>query len=155
MVNVNANMTNINANQSMGTQYMYFFIMFVFLFRIFYKYIKLYKLKKGFKNDFDNNKTFKKYMKNSDDVQSKFREDKLKEKKNFYWYLGRIIFIDIMFIILQIKYPIIFSWVDIIIILTLFTAFYKYLFVFHADKKIFNDNWENKKEEEFIKELTQ
>ncbi|MDR3291347.1 MAG: 2TM domain-containing protein [Methanobrevibacter sp.] len=140
--------------QILMNQYIYFGVVIIFLLRIVYRYTKLYRLKKGFKNK-NNNKRLEKYMKNNDldDIQSKFKEDDLKEKKKFYKYLIRTIIINILLIILKFKYPTTFQWVDLIILLTIVTTIYKYLFVFHVDKKLFSDNWENKKKEEFIRFL--
>lgn len=140
--------------QILMNQYIYFGVVIIFLLRIVYRYTKLYRLKKGFKNK-NNNKRLEKYMKNNDldDIQSKFKEDDLKEKKKFYKYLIRTIIINILLIILKFKYPTTFQWVDLIILLTIVTTIYKYLFVFHVDKKLFSDNWENKKKGDFIRFL--
>ncbi|MDR1819641.1 MAG: 2TM domain-containing protein [Methanobrevibacter sp.] len=141
--------------QMMMSQYIYFYVLIIFFLRIVYMYIKLYKLKKGLKNEDDNKKTLKKYMKNHDlnDVHSKFKKDEIKEKKKFYRFLIRIIAINILLIILKIKYPNTFQWVDLIIILTMVILIYRYLFVFHVDKKLFTDDWTNKKMNEFIEYL--
>lgn len=70
-------------------------------------------------------------------------------------YLIRIVGVDALLIMLRFKYPVTFSIVDIIIPLTITIVIYRYLFVFHLDRKLFTDNWENKKMDEFIRELKQ
>ncbi|MDR3222303.1 MAG: 2TM domain-containing protein [Methanobrevibacter sp.] len=139
--------------QLMITQYIYFGVVIIFLLRIAYKYLNYTGLKKGFKNKKDN-KRLEKYMKNndSDDIPSKFKEDDLKEKKKFYKYIFRAIIIIALLIILNFLYPTRFQWEVVIILLTIIVI-YRYLVVFHLDKKLFSDNWENKKKEEFIRFL--
>ncbi|GAA5819674.1 MAG: 2TM domain-containing protein [Methanobrevibacter sp. CfCl-M3] len=155
--NVGSNMpyTVDPSTQMMMNQYIYFYVLIIFFLRIVYRYIKLHKLKKGLKNKNEDNKTLKKYMKNHDlnDIQSKFKKDEMKEKKKFYRFLIRIITVNILLIILKIRYPDTFQWVDLIIILTVVILIYRYLFVFHIDKKLFTDDWTNKKMDEFIEEL--
>ncbi|MDR2829525.1 MAG: hypothetical protein LBB45_00515 [Methanobrevibacter sp.] len=160
MGNINSfNMSSVvnPATQTLITQYIYYYIAIIFLIRIVYKYIKLHRLKKGFKNKTNDNKTLKKYMKNNDldDVHSKFKEDQIKERKKFNIYLIRIVGLDALLIILRFKYPNTFSIADIIIPLTVAIIIYRYLFVFHLDKKLFTDIWENNKMDKFIIELKQ
>ncbi|MDR2873970.1 MAG: 2TM domain-containing protein [Methanobrevibacter sp.] len=136
------------------------YIMIVFLVIILYRYIKLYNLKKKFKNAEIGDEKLKKYMKKDEipsitDVHTKFDEDKVKAKNKFYKLLLRVIAIDIILIILQQQHPSNFQWIDIIIIFTALTTFYRYLFIFHVDEKIFSAQWENEKMNKFIKELNE
>ncbi|MDR2623284.1 MAG: hypothetical protein LBC39_01750 [Methanobrevibacter sp.] len=143
------------STQILINQYVYFYVVAIFLLRIVYKYVKLYRLKKGFKNKNNDDKTLKKYMNDNDldDLHSKFKEDKIKERKKFYRYSIRIVALDVLLIMLRFKYPATFSIADIIIPLTMVIIVYRYLFVFHVDKKLFTDNWESNKRDGFIKEL--
>lgn len=66
MGNINTfNMSSVvdPATQTLINRYIYYYVAIIFLIRIVYKYIKLHKLKKGFKNKTNDNKTFKKYEK--------------------------------------------------------------------------------------------
>jgi len=85
-----------------------------------------------------------------EEVYQKFHEDKNKERRKFYFLVARV-FIIILF--LYYFYSNFFNNTtifELVLIFSILTLIYRYLIVFHADKKLFDKNWENKKIKEFI-----
>jgi len=127
----------------------------IFLLFIGFRYLKLYMLKRSFKNEESAVKRLKKYMKTdeipkNEDIDAKFNEDKNKDKKRFYILVIRVIALNIL---LYYIYSTFFSYMpffELIIAFSILTLSYRYLIVFHADKKLLDKNWENKKIEEYI-----
>lgn len=86
----------------------------------------------------------------NEDVEAKFHEDKNKEKRRFYILIFRVILLNIL---LYYIYSTFFSnaaLFEIILAFSVLTLIYRYLIVFHADKKLLGKDWENKKIEEYI-----
>ena len=131
------------------------YIAVIFLLSLGYKYLKLYLLKRSFENEKYGIKKLKKYMKtdeisSKEEVYQKFHEDKNKERRKFYFLVARV-FIIILF--LYYFYSNFFNNTtifELVLIFSILTLIYRYLIVFHADKKLFDKNWENKKIKEFI-----
>ena len=132
------------------------YIAVIFLLSLGYKYLKLYLLKRSFKNEESGIKKLKKYMKtdeipSKEEVYQKFDEDKNKERRKFYFLVARVF---MLIIILYYIYSNFFNNTTIFelaLAFSILTLIYRYLIVFHADKKLFDKDWENKKIEEFIR----
>lgn len=120
-----------------------------------FRYFKLYLLKRSFNNEESGIKKLKKYMKtneipSNEEIDARFHEDKNKEKKRFYILVVRVIILNI---ILYYIYSNFFNnsfFFEIILAFSVLTLIYRYLIVFHADKKLFNNEWKNNKIEEYI-----
>jgi len=86
-----------------------------------------------------------------EEVYQKFDEDKNKERRKFYFLVARVF---MLIIILYYIYSNFFNNTTIFelaLAFSILTLIYRYLIVFHADKKLFDKDWENKKIEEFIR----
>jgi uncharacterized membrane protein len=148
------------ATQQFFNQYLFVYMGAIFLIIILYKYLKLYNLKRKFKdkNREKGNAKLKKYMKsdripNINDIEAKFEEDKQKSKKSFYRSILKVAFLILILIALSSFSPIQSQFLWLIIALSIAVLIYRHIFVFHLDKKFLGDDWEDKKMREFIKEL--
>ncbi|MDR1721868.1 MAG: 2TM domain-containing protein [Methanobrevibacter sp.] len=149
---------SVQSSQNFINQIMIYWVASVFLLMILYRYLKLWNLKRKLKNHEKGDEKLKKYLKTEeiptmDDVENKFTEDKEKSKKKFKMLLIRIIILDALIIAMNFYINPELQIYDIFIIITAITLFYRYLFVYHLDKKLLSDKWEEKKKEEFLKEL--
>ncbi|KZX15865.1 hypothetical protein MBCUT_12430 [Methanobrevibacter cuticularis] len=139
--------------------FIFLYIGTIFSLFLIYKYIKLYRIKRKFRNTKQADNFLKKYMKTDDlptieKIHEKFDEDKKKEKKRFYFLVVRVAIINIVLCILSTYFPL-FSFFDIILAFSIINLIYRHLFIFHADKKLFNDKWENKKVTEYTKSFNE
>jgi len=136
----------------------FIFIYFGVIFSIFlvYKYIRLYNLKRKFKNELNGDKSLKKYMKtdkipNKEDIKNKFDEDKTKSKKRFYLLILRVTILNIVLYYVFTNYiDSSFLFFNIILPFSILTLIYRYLLLFHVDKKFLGKDWEDKKIENYM-----
>jgi len=130
----------------------------IFLLFLGYRYLKLYLLKRSFIGGESADKKLKKYMKTdeiptTDDINTKFNEDKKKDKRKFYSLVIRVIALNIVIYYIYSTFLNMSFFYEIILAFSILTLFYRYLIVFHGEKKILGKDWENKKIEEYIQEF--
>ena len=157
---------NISASQVPDLSFMYtplFMILYIgsiFLLILAFRYLRLYFLKRKFEDSESADKRLKKYMKtdeipNVDEVEAKFNEDKNKQKKKYYTLVLRVVLLNILMYYLYstfFSYGVIF---EIILAFSVLTLIYRYFIVFHADKKLFGKDWEDKKIEKYIQKFSE
>ncbi|MGL4669124.1 MAG: 2TM domain-containing protein [Methanobacteriaceae archaeon] len=159
LVGENISSSNITSNMAFMNSplFMFSYITSVFLIFLGFRYFKLYLLKRSFRNEESGIKKLKKYMKtkeipSNEELNAKFNKDKNKQKKKFYFLVVYVIVINI---ILYYTSSNIFNntlFFELILTFSVLSLFYRYLIFFHADKKVFGNDWENKQIEEYIKE---
>ncbi|MDR0911030.1 MAG: hypothetical protein LBM96_00330 [Methanobrevibacter sp.] len=140
-----------------SSTFLFSYIGIIFGVFIIFKFIKFYKLKSKFYNSETKDIALKKFMKMDNtpsiqDVLNKFDENNSKKKKKFYLYSIRVVILMGLLFVLK-RYlngggGVI---LDVIIFFAIFNIIYRYLFTFHLDKKIFNENWEKKKIVKYLK----
>ncbi|KZX10242.1 2TM domain-containing protein [Methanobrevibacter filiformis] len=128
----------------------------IFLLFSLYKYLKLYFLKRSFKNKEKRDKKLKKYMKldkfpTREEIENKFKENKHKTKKKFYRQLVQVVIINIILFIVNLYY-IHLMFIEIIMIFSILSIVYRHILIFHLEKIVFGKKWENNKIIEYIKE---
>ncbi|MDR0913345.1 MAG: 2TM domain-containing protein [Methanobrevibacter sp.] len=147
-----------NGVDSFVTTIVFAVYILIFILLIVLNYLKLWKLRKNFKNKDISEEKLKKYMKSDEipelaDVDSKFALDKEKAKKRFYSIVLRIIILNVLLIYLNMHYGNYFHVSTVLMFISWILLIYRYLSLFHLDKKLFNDEWEKKKLNEYLKDL--
>ncbi|WP_169805780.1 2TM domain-containing protein [Methanobrevibacter curvatus] len=162
----NMNSQSLDAISTMSPQDLSFFnnpwflilyVACIFSLFVIFKFIKFYRTKNKFIRSEKFNENLKKHMKMDeiptvDEVHEKLNQDKSKEKKKFYYGILRIaVVIAILFLM---KYYFSQSMLlDVVIFFAIFNMIYRYLFIFHLDKKLFKKKWEDRKIDEYMKQM--
>ena len=130
----------------------------IFLLFLVYRYLKLYFLKRSFSSEKSTDKKLKRYMKtdeipNIEDINKKFNEDKNKDKRKYYSLVIRVIVLNIVIYYIYSTILDMGFFYEIILAFSVLTLIYRYLIVFHGEKKILGKNWEEEKIEEYIQKF--
>ncbi|RBQ23077.1 hypothetical protein ALNOE001_12020 [Candidatus Methanobinarius endosymbioticus] len=128
----------------------------VFCIILLYKYLKIYRLKKQFKDQEKGNRKLKRYMKTDElpkkeEVYNNFLGDKKILGKGFYLRIAYLISVVGLLIIIN-TYYFKLVFLDILIIFVILNLIYRYIFLTHLDKKIFNERWEKEKIKKYMDE---
>ena len=129
----------------------------IFTITLLYKYLKLFFLKRNFKNSSKADLKLKKYMKideipTKEDVLNKFIKDNEKVKKKFRFQIIYILCIITLFIVIDTFYTKI-IFLDLFIVFISFNLIYRHFALFHFNKKLFTPEWEEKTLEKVINEF--
>lgn len=135
--------------------FIFLYVGVIFLLFIGFRYLKIYMLKRSFKDEESAVKRLKKYMKTdeipeNEEVDAKFNEDKNRDKRRFYILVIRVIALNIILYYIYSTFFSYMSFFELILSFSILTLIYRYLIVFHADKKLLDKTWESKKIEEYI-----
>lgn len=135
--------------------FIFLYLGVIFLLFMGFRYLKLYTLKRSFKNEEFADKKLKKYMKTdeipkNEEVDAKFNEDKNKDKRRFYILVIRVIVLNIVLYYIYSTFLRYGNFFELIIFFSAITLIYRYFMVFHIDRLFFNKEWENKKINEYI-----
>ncbi|WP_042703974.1 2TM domain-containing protein [Methanobrevibacter arboriphilus] len=139
--------------------FIFAYVAVIFSIFIVFRYIKLYNLKRKFRSGEKGIKKLKKYMKtdkipNKEEVDNKFDEDKNKAKRKFYILVIRVAVLNFVLYYVFTNYiSNSFLFFNIILPFSILTLIYRYLLLFHADKKFLGEKWENEKIEYYISEF--
>ncbi|MEA4958005.1 hypothetical protein SDC9_47944 [bioreactor metagenome] len=132
------------------------YLLVIFSIFTLYRYIRLYNLKRNFMDEEKGIKKLKKYMKTKEipkieDIEKKFNEDKSKAKRKFYILIIRVVILNfVLYYVFTNFISNSFLFFNIILPFSILTLVYRYLLLFHSDKKFLGDDWEKKKIKDYM-----